>query len=336
MKSEAYSNPNFTETLADEANRKVIEVLKQRLSDVICKIEEAYSKYYESEYKCQRLETMNENYMEILQKKISENKALFEELEPLNNQIESLTEALGNSRKEIERLTIENKNLADAFERINKENEDNKIKNEKLKSKAKEADNEVEKSKQKISELNDRIDILQISLDRYTSKYQDKRDYLSPNNNTLSGSNSNNHNQKGKDQPEDVLRMQLQIVDLKKRLSEEEKIRLNLFEVIKAKKQKNKNLKNEINKIVSVFEESGKENKWSQDLIVQKDTIIKVLKEKIQTLTNENKNFNKQLAKYKIKPILEDKFTEANLPYNDEQYVQVNAFPNLFINNNKK
>jgi len=315
-------------------------MLKDKISDLMSKYEEAICKYYESEHRTQRAENQREDYYEIIQKKIEENKAIFEAMDPLHNQIANLTEALTNTKKEIERLNIENNNLSKKFQEKHNLLEISESKNEKLKKKCIELESENERVKQKINDQNERIEIMQLSLDRYQSKAD--KDYSTPSKSNQNNNGNNQNNSQGinsvnlKDQSEEILKMQLQIVDLKKKLSEDEKIRLNLFEVIKDKKAKNKSLKSELNKIVSVFEESGKENKWSQDLILQKDNIIKVLKEKISSLSNELKIINKKLTKSINKPTTEEKSIEANFPLNENLFMQVKASPNIFLNKNQK
>lgn len=339
----------MAEGLIENTDKKTIEILKDKVADLVTKLEESLAKYYESEYRTQRAEHLKDDYFEIINKKIAENKAIFEALEPLNNQISCLTEALNNAKKEIERVNAENNKMREHLMQKSGLIIEADAKNEKLKKKNFELESENEKTKQRLNELHERIEIMQLSLDRFQSKAEAK-DFNTPNGN--SNSNSNNKNNNGgngnlsgkggigsnqfgnsanlKDQAEEILRMQLQIVDLKKKISEDEKIKNNLFEVIKDKKAKNKSLKEELNKVVSVFEESGKENKWSQDLILQKDTVIKVLKEKINVLNHEIKMLNKKYAKFMNRMNTEEKAVEANLPL--EQFVQVKASPNVFYN----
>ena len=316
--------------------------MKDKVADLVTRLEEALAKYYESDYRTQRAENLKEDYFEIIEKKIAENKAIFKAMDPLNTQITNLSEALTNTKIEIERLNNANNlfrvEIKDKKELILDAN----TKNEKLKKKNFELDTENEKINQRLNEQNERIEIMQLSLDRQQSKADDK-DLNTPNSKNKANSkvksgiiNNNANNPQGslaiyKDQSEEILKMQLQIVDLKKRLSEDEKIRMNLFEVIKVKKAKNKSLKDEIIKIVSVFEESGKENKWSHDLILQKDNIIKVYKEKINVLNNEMKILNKKYVKF-LNKNTEEKGVEANFPL--EQIVRVKASPNLFLNKN--
>lgn len=315
------------------ADKKTIEILKQKVSDLVSKLATAYCKFHETEYKMQREEDLKEDYFELLQKKIAENKAIFESFEPLNNQISSLTEALSNSKNEIQRISNANKTLADEIKNKNVALFDLQNKFEKAKEKNFKLLAEKEKLSQKLEAQNERIEIMQLSLDRYQSKSQEK-------NKDIYGNESKDnalHSQgvaggiRGENKAEEILKMRLQIVDLRKRLSDEEKIRLNLFEIIKAKKVKNNVLKGEINKITSVFEENGKEHKWTQELIMQKDTIIKVLKEKISGLANENKALGKKIQKFLHKPLTEDKSVLADMPVNPELLVQVNASPYVFL-----
>ncbi len=317
-----------------DQDKKTIEILKDKVNDLVSKLEEALCKYCESEYRSQRAENQRQDYYDIIQKKIDENQQLFEAMEGLNDQIASLTESLSNSKKEIERLSIDNNKISVELKEKNIEIEDIKSKSEKMRKKISEVDTENEKVHQKLNEQYERMEIMQLSLDRYQCK-NDKKESVTPNAIGNNSNNTNSNNPQGilKDQSEEILKMQLQIVDLKKRLSEDEKIKTNLLEVIKDKKAKNKVLKNEITKIVSGFEESGKENKWTKELIIQKETINKVLNEKIYALTNENKKLYKKYEKFMNKPPTEDKSVEVNIPLNENNLYQVKASPKLFINN---
>jgi len=342
INSDIYLKKDLSESLIIDADKKTIEILKEKLSDFVSKLEEAYCKYFESEYRTQRAEYQSEDYLELIKKKIVENKKIYESIEPLNSQISSLSEAFGNSKKEIERLILLNKNLSEEIKYKNEELDDLKIKNEKFKKKNFELLAEKEKLTQKYEVKNELLEMMQLSLDRYQSKTKDKSKEKNSVDNygkltkDKDGNLSSGLGIRGKDQAEETLRMRLQIVDLKKRLGEEEKIRLNLFEVIKSKKAKNKNLKAEIDKIVSVFDQTVKDNKWSQDLIMQKDTIIKVLREKLAVLNNEIKVLNKKLVKLKLKPLNEEKGVSADLPLNPDFLVNVKANPNIFVNKNFK
>lgn len=339
INSEIYTKKNFLESIVKNADKKTIEILKDKVFDLVKNLQEAFGKSYESEFRLQRAEIQREAYEEKFNKKIAENNAILESIEPLKNQISNLTQALSTSKMEIERLNFDNKSM---YNELNaKKEEIEKLKNEydRFFQKNYELKNDNDKLRQKINELNERIEIMQLSLDRYQSKQQEKKEFYTP----IKNSTTNNQAglavaEKLKEQhSEEMLKLQLQIVDLKKRLSEDDKIKQNLFEVIKAKKIKIENLKSEINNKVSIFEENGKENKWSQDLILQKDIIIKVLKDKINSIMLELKNKNKKLVKYLYKQPTEEKSVEANIPFKKEEdvFVQVKAFPFVFKNQNK-
>ena len=83
-----------------------------------------------------------------------------------------------------------------------------------------------------------------------------------------------------------------------------------------------------MNRISIENKETGKENKWSHDLLLQRDSMIKIQKEKIEKISNENKILNKQLFKYNgIKTV--EKGVETDAVYEDV-YVRVRPTPTVF------
>jgi hypothetical protein len=296
-------------------------------------LSQALVKYYDSEFRMQRAEQQREDFWEIIQKKIQENKEIYVANENLNNEISAITQSLNFSKREIERLDKENTIL-----KTEDENKLNKyITLEKLyecilqKSKELESDNQG--YKYRVRELSDKLEILQVTLDRIKNKNNINENNE---NNSVKGVNRVNSGksisytleQKIREQSDEIIKLQIQVHELKTKLSEDEQLRANLFDVIKSKKQKNKSLKNERDKIAFVNEETGKENKWSHDLILQKDNTIKLQKEKINNLNIEIKNLNKMLCKYKNLKT-EDKAIETDGVY-DDSFVRVFSSPTAF------
>ena len=288
-----------------------------------------------------------------------------ETIDSLNDNIGDLSEALSNSKKEIDRLIKLHENYLVDFNSKNSDLEILKDKNEKLKIKNKELESHTEILNMKITELNKRLEYNQLSLDRVSNRNNhEKIENFTPKNNNPNNPTNNpttpnpitnpttnnfinnpiknpinqnfNQNQRImrnnlplKDQSEEILKMQLQILDLRKKIDEDEKIKLNLFEVIKAKKLKYKDLTNEMNKMVNVFEEYMKDNRWSQDKVMQKENEIKVLKDKVKCLTDEVRKLCKDILKYQIARPTAEIGIEVNFPI-ENHFVQVKANPNLF------
>ncbi len=265
-----------------------------------------------------------------MKNKISENKNLSELNESLNNQISALITSLNFTKKEVERLDNENTLLK------NGENDKNyKISNfgkklETLNDRLRKLEAENNSLKFNNGDLSAKLEMMAKSNEK--NKKSNAND--SPGKVESTSGNSNGKSSyhqlelKLREQSEEIKKLQLDIFELKKKLSEDEKIRNNLFDIIKFKKQKNKSLKFELIKVACEYEETGKENKWNHDLIMQRDIMIKIQKEKIEKLLNENKLINKQLIKYTgIKTA--DKGIETD-NYDEYGYIIVKSSPTVF------
>jgi chromosome segregation ATPase len=326
---------NILEDVKKNEDKKIIEILKSKNDDLQKQLQQALVKYYDSEFRMQRAEHQREDFWEIIEKKLQENKEIFQANENLNNQISSITQSLNFSKREVERLNKENTKLKEEEEsRLNKYLILEK-QYEITSQKAKDFECENQGFKYRVKELTEKLEIQQLTIDRLKNKnniYEHDGDDIS----SVKGGNRLNSGklqsytleQKIREQSDEIIKLQIQVHELKKKLSEDEQLRANLFDVIKSKKQKNKSLKNERDKIAFVNEETGKENKWSHDLILQKDNTIKLQKEKLNNLNNEIKNLNKLLSKYKNLKT-EDKAVETDGVY-DDSFVKVYSSPTAF------
>lgn len=327
MNSEIYKKNNLAENFHENEDKKIIEMLKIKNDDLNKQLGEALVKYYECEFRTQRAENLKEDYGELIQKKILENKELLESNESLNNEISALTNSLNFIKKEMERFNTENSKLLDEDKLKSKKINTLEKRVELLTTRLEKCESENGNYKLKFMELNDTIEMQKLTIERNKKLLGEKG-----NDNTskeLSGKSTNHQmEQKLNEQKDEIIKLQLNIYDLKKRLSEDEKIRNNLFDVIKNKKQKNKDLKFEINKIAFENKETVNMNNWSQELVMQKESTIKVQKEKINNLLNENKNLNKLL--HKVNGISKaDKCIETDAVVEDV-YVRVKPQPTVF------
>lgn len=334
MDSNIYSkNVNLSDDIKLDEDKKIIEILKKKNEDLLAKLNESLVKFYECEFRTMRAEQQKNDYWEIIQKKIEENKEIYEANENLENDMSALTQSLNFSKKEIERLDTENTLIKEQEETLLEKIELYMQKNSKLEKKVDDLESENGSFTLKFHEQKDQIEILQSTIDRYKSKVNPEKKENNSNIRGVKGENSGKSKeyileQKVREQSEEIIKLQMQVIELKKRLSEDEKLRVNLFDVIKSKKQKNKNLKNEMDKIAIENEETGKENKWSHDMIMKKDNAIKLQKDKIEKLNSENNRLSKLLFKFNgIKK--EEKGVETDGVYEDV-YVRVNPSPTVF------
>ena len=119
-----------------------------------------------------------------------------------------------------------------------------------------------------------------------------------------------------------ILKLQSENADLKKKFHLEEQNRMKLSDIVKQKKEKIEFLQNEGEKYKSIFEECKKEVKWNQNIVLQKESDLKVYSEKIKKLTEENMNLTKRLEKLKTSKGITDT--------HEENVVQVKQKPFLF------
>ena len=119
-----------------------------------------------------------------------------------------------------------------------------------------------------------------------------------------------------------ILKLQSENADLKKKFHLEEQNRMKLSDIVKQKKEKIEFLQNEGEKYKSIFEECKKDVKWNQNIVLQKESDLKVYSEKIKKLTEENMNLTKRLEKLKTSKGITDT--------HEENVVQVKQKPFLF------
>ena len=133
------------------ADKKLISELKNQIKDLSLKLQEINLKYSDAEFRAQRAENLHKIAMVELQNKNDEYKDIHENALYMENNVESLNEALNNAKKEISRLKSE----------LNNEIENNKNLNLKIQELLIEKDKnlyvnseEMTKMKNNISQLN--------------------------------------------------------------------------------------------------------------------------------------------------------------------------------------
>jgi myosin heavy subunit len=318
-KSEAKTNKNqnLNTEIISEFDRKIIENLKFKNKDVTEKLQKALAKAAEMEYKAQRYENTMQNYVELCEEKATENKEIKERFESLENNSININEALSNARKEINRLQIE----------LNSEAAKSKGILEMYQNLLLDKDRREAMVNSEINNLMLKIQSVQMEKENLLKlmKNQDKSfDYASG-------------IQKLMDQKETLVRnneiqmtkILMENAELKKRIGNEENNKIKSNEIIKKKKEKINNLKEQLKSYKDAVLSSKNETKWNNDLVLQRDIQIKVLKEKLKKNEEEFLKLNKTVEVLKKKK--DDKGYNCNQVNNENfEMQQVPARPFLF------
>jgi hypothetical protein len=312
---------NFSENeFKNDIEQKTIEALKIQVSQLISKLENVVGNFHDANVKALRAEELKDSYHQIAEERIRECKEMTEIAENLQKENLNLKEALNNSTKEIGRLNQEfklerekNIKLSESFNYYAEEKEacllnlTNQVNllEEKMESMTIERNNFIRRNSKNFTE-ND-ADLIKNKLKEESKEVS--RSYTPKN-----------------DYNELVLKYQLDIVDLKNKIIDEENQRNKLMDVLKSKKLKIKSLKNEIDKISNVFGEYSKDMKWNQDLINKKQSMIKLLKDELNIKDEKEKNLLKEIHKLKnSKPLMNEVGVQK-----DDDIVKVNAQPKFF------
>jgi chromosome segregation ATPase len=293
--------------LVGNVDKKVIERLKYESAVLIKKLEKALSDYYEVEYRARHAEHLREEYYEIVEKAVKDRKEIFDYSKTLEDKICNLTEAFGNAKSEISRLNIEINNEKDKYLKIVQQYDIMK----------KEKENKEEEYKREIKDLIVQIQILSEKNEKgLISNFKQPKveDGLK---NKIKEMNKS-HNNNNQNSNEVILKYQLEIVDLKKKVEDDEIQKAKLFEIIRNKKEKVKMFKNDLSKLIVLFEECEKEVKWSQDLVSQKKGLIKTLRDKVNEKENEKRKLFDDLERIKNKST-----TDVSVEVNNEDIIPV-------------
>lgn len=313
MNSDLRTNPNFD--IEQEFEKKIIDTLKFQVRDLTKKLQISMDKCAEAEYMANRAENNKITYTEVMEKKCSEMNDLEDKVDNLENTIINLNEALSNAKKEIVRLQNENnieieknKNYYEMYQNliIEKERRESAM------------SSEVNSLMNKIqNERNEKENLIRLM------KNQEKNNEV-----------VNNHH-KANEEKENIYRMNEgqmnklinENAEIKRRLTVEEGNKYKLNEIIKKKKDKIKALKDELKSYKDAIGSYGNDVKWNQDLVAQRDSQIKVFKDKIKKLEEENKKLINKVEVIKKRRMSKD----VQGMNNDEEVVhQVKAKPFLF------
>lgn len=313
---------NLNADIDREFDKKMIEKLKQQVQDLTNKLQLALTKSAEADYSAQRADSNLQTYVQLFENKTKENKEQQDKIDSLENTIINLNEALSSARKEINRLKLE---LNQENERLNKMNEQYKFLVIEKERKEASSLEEIGEMKRKIQELfSEKENLLKIvkSMD-------------------INVNNLNGIQKMHLEQEENFKKAEGQLSkyisensELKRKLQSEENFKGKLGELLKRKKEKNLKLKEKIKEIEKMIGTLENEVKWNQDLVLQKDTQLKVVKEKIRRLEEENKKLHKINDKLRKKKISGLNNIEANgNDINDDSLddiVPINPQPYLF------
>jgi len=315
---------NFSENeFKNDLDEKTIKVLKIQVSELISKLETVVGNFHDANVKALRSEELKDSYHQIAEARIKECKEMTEIAESLEKENINLKEALNNSTKEIARL---NQDLI--FER------DKNIKlSSSFSSYAQEKEVTLINLTNQVKQLEEKIEYLTIErnnmISRKNSKISSENDIESLKNKIKEESKEISRSFTPKnDYNELVLKYQLEIVDLKNKISDEENQRNKFMEILKSKKIKIKNLKYEIDKISNVFGECSKDLKWNQDLINKKQGMIKLLKDELNIKDEKHQNLLKEINKLKnTKPVM---MIDVGVQKNEE-LIKISAQPKFFL-----
>jgi chromosome segregation ATPase len=281
-------------------DKKLIEQLRDQVNDLISKLQSALTKYYDSDFRAKRAEETKHEISDLADKKIKENLELSNTIKNLQEELTDYSCALSNSKNEIARLKkdlddekLNYRNLQIELERIISEknskidqlSRDNRILIEKIQNLTTTAENQSDTIKKTSVAVGRRSGVsLENDLKKFLSKVEkeeeDRRE--NPDIPTPVSAKNSVYNDK-------VLKFQLEIVDLKKKLSEDESQISKLLQIIKSKNEKINIFKNNFENLASLFEENNKDLRWNQKVVNKKNSMIQFLKEKIQQKDDEGK-----------------------------------------------
>jgi chromosome segregation ATPase len=309
-------NPNLD--VDQEFEKKIISQLKIQIQDLNQKLNNAMTKSAEAEYRANRSENTKQNYVDLYEQKVTELKDYQEKVESFENTIINLNDALTNAKKEINRLQSEN----------NLEVERSKKYYEMYQNLMLDKDRKESTMSAEITNLMMKIQMVNSEKENFIRLIKSQQMQYS-NNENLS------QMQKMAEEKENSLkitesqmgRLINENADLKKKLGDAENLKSKLNEIIKKKKNKITNLKQEVNSYRNAIGGYNSEVKWSQDLVAQRDTQIKVLKDKIKKYEDEIDKLNKLNEKLKSKKNSTTNYTNYD---NQEELQQVKSKPFLF------
>ena len=309
-----------TEKMID---KKLIDNLRAQISELSSRLNEKIKNYTDAQFRAERAENLNEELKTYKESSIE-----------MQQDIESLNEALNSAKKEISRLQNE----------LNEECAKNKELNNKLsellidKDKDKYLNNdEVTKLQKRIAQLIDEkenlMKVIHSKNDNYNNKF-----------------NEENLNQQLRDKDKILKSMEITMnkalaenLELKKKLAQEEQTKAQLNNIITKKNNINEDLKTQVEAMKICVGNNLQEAKWNKSKMNQKDSNIKMMKDKlaqkdeeIQKLNKKIENLNKKLKNKKNGTNETKEVNDANEvvhqnPDNSKEVlIPVKAKPQLF------
>ena len=323
-----------TEKLID---KRLIENLKSQITDLTSQLNEKIIKYSDAEFRAERAQNLKKLLEEELKSKNEELKSYKESSIEMQQDIESLNEALNSAKKEISRLQNElneqyskNKELNDKLTQylINKD-KDNYLNND-----------EINKLKKVIEQLNNEKENLLKVIHNNGGNFDN-------------GFNEENYKQQLRDKEKILKSMEISMnkalnenLELKKRLQQEEQNKSQLNNIISKKNNINDELKIQIEAMKICVDNNLQKEKWNKSKITQKESNIKLMKDKliqkeeeIQKLNKKIDILNKKLKSKKINNNSINEINNDNMENSDgskEILIPIKAKPQLFgpeINN---
>jgi hypothetical protein len=302
------TNPNLD--IESEFEKKIIDHLKFQINDLNKQLISALEKANEADYNLQKALGQKDEFIAKYEdmKQVSIDQQ--ERIDTLENTVMNVNEALSNARKEINRLISENKS----------ESEKSKNYYEKYQSLMLDKERKENSLTQEINALKNKVQ---------QERLEKENIFKNLNNNKQGESGLDTREIKEKElqlkiNENNVNKLFNENCELRKKLTNEEAGRNKLNDLIKKKKEKLKGLKDEVKSYKEGMVTYTNDVKWNQDLVLQRDNQIKVLKEKIKKLEEEVKKANEKvrvkktnLSNVEVKPL-------------DEEIVPVKSRPFLF------
>ena len=266
-----------TEKIID---KRLIENLKSQVSDLTCQLNEKIVKYSDAEFRAERAENLKKILEEELKSKNEELKSYKESSIEMQQDIESLNEALNNTKKEIYRLQNE----------LNEECSKNKELNEKL------TEFLINKDKNNYYN-NDEISKLKKIIEQLSNEKEKLLKVIKNN-----GDNFDNGFTELRDKEKILKTMEIAMnkalnenLELKKRLSQEEQNKSQLNNIISKKNNINEELKTQIEAMKICVDTNLQKEKWNKNKISQKESNIKLIKDKLAQKDEEILKLNRKI-----------------------------------------
>ena len=260
-------------------NKKTIEKLNNKLTDLERKYMEALSKFQEKKYLCENTIKMKKEYEEMLNNNILEIKLIQEKADEIEKQNDIVENALINTKNEIERLL-----------NVNKEDDKNmnKIKNEFEIRLQKEAEERI-----KLNEIIKQKEEIILNLTEQTKNLTTNTFIFEE----IIG-NENRKNFEIKRLQDMVLNLQIKISGLKKEINNNNEEMEKLRQILRYKNMKEEYQTLNISNLFYIVEDNINTEKRKNEVIKKQNIIIRNLNENLRRQYNivTSKKLHKSLS----------------------------------------